>query len=186
MNSKFSSAVRPLVLLSVAAVLATGCATLSSTTARPLSTDESDAWAPRIQTLPVDIHGTIPGESAAQTVAAVDRGVDSSTGSNFQDTGLSLYSMPRVVVYIGGGSGPERNQYCALQPRATRATFAPKDAVVMRSALCDGPRPVAYARTTLAEANPNPVTVANAIERLKSDLVQSLPSPEPQPPEFGN
>jgi hypothetical protein len=74
------------------------------------------------------IRSTLPGESAAQTVAAVDRGVDvGGAGTNFQDTRL------------------------------------------MRSALCDGRRPV-----------------ANAIGRLKLDPVQSLPSQERQPPEFGN
>jgi hypothetical protein len=136
--------------------------------------------------VPVDVHGAIPDETEAQTVAAIDHGVAGQTGAVFKHTGLGLDSLPRVVVYIGGSAVPPRDQYCSLQPAAKRAASVPSNRLIVRSELCDGPRPVAYARTTLAESTPSDVAVADAIQRLKSDLVDSLPTPDPQPPEFGN
>ena len=168
--------VRPMTLLCLAAILASGCATVE----QPLSNDDPAAWASRIQSLPVDVHGAIPGQTSAQTMAAM--GVTGRVGAAFQNNGVSLYAMPRVVVYVGDSSVPARDQYCELKPTLNPAAFIPKSGVVVRSALCDGPRPVAYARMILAEANPSPATVAQAIERLKSDLWLSLP----RPPEFGN
>jgi hypothetical protein len=171
---------RPMALLSLAAVLASGCTTVE----RPLSNDDPDAWATRIKTLPIDVHSAIPGDISPQTIADAGHGVTARPGAAINNTGVSLYATARVVVYIGGGSVPTRDQYCALKPTINSATFVPESGVAVRAALCDGPRPVAYARMTLAEANPSPATVADAIERLKSDLVQSLPTPAPPPPEY--
>lgn len=170
------------VLASVAAILAAGCATV----AHPLAADPPAAWAGRIQSVPVDVHGAIPQQTEAQTVAAISHGVAGQSDAEFENTGLGLDSLPRVVVYIGGSSVPPRNQYCSPNPAANQATSVPGNGLVVRSELCDGPRPVAYARTTLAQSTPSDAAVAAAIERLKSHLVDSLPTPDPQPPEFEN
>ena len=169
-----------MALLTLAAVSASGCTTVE----HPLSWDDPAKWATRINTLPVDVHSSIPGETSAQTIAAIEHGVTASARAASNNTGASLYRTARVVVYIGGDSVPAHDRYCARKPTTTPATFVPESGVAVRAALCDGPRPVAYARTTLAEANPSPASVADAIERLKSDLVQSLPTPTPPPPEF--
>ena len=99
---------------------------------------------------------------------------------------LNLYTLPRVVLYIGGTSAPSRDQYCAWQPDANRQVAVAKDAVILRGALCDGPRPVAYARITIAEADSSNAALDRAVERLKSHLVASLPLPDPEPAEFGS
>jgi hypothetical protein len=174
----------PMALLSLVAVLAAGCATGPGRVAQAQASDEPDEWATRIRSLPVEIHGAVPGETASQTIAAIGHGVAQQAGAEFQHTGLSLYALPRVVVYVGGSSAPARDQYCALQPNTERPVPVPKNGVVVRSELCDGPRPVAYARMTLAEANPSAATMAQGIKRLESSLVGSLPPPEPPLPEF--
>ena len=171
-----------MVLASLAALSAGGCATV----ARPLAADQPDEWAGRIQSVPVDVHGVIPEQTEAQTVAAIDHGVAGKPDAKFEHTGLGLDSVPRVVVYIGGDAVPARDRYCALGSAANRATSVPSNGLVLRAELCDGPRPVAYARTMLAQSAPSDASVAKAIDGLKSDLVGSLPTPDPQPPEFGN
>jgi hypothetical protein len=177
-----SQRVCSIVLTSLAALSATGCATV----ARPLAADQPDEWASRIQSLPVAVHGVIPRRTEAQTVAAVDHGVADRPDTKFEHTGLGLDSVPRVVVYIGGGTVPTRDQYCSTDSEASRSPSASSNGLVVRAELCDGPRPVAYARTTLAQSTASDASVADAIQRLESDLVGSLPTPDPQPPEFGN
>jgi hypothetical protein len=174
----------PVAVLSLVAVLGAGCATNPGRVAQAQATDQPDEWATRIRSLPVEIHGAVPGETAAQTVAAVNHGVGQQAGTEFQHTGLSLYALPRVVVYVGGSSAPARDQYCELQPNTERPVPVAKSGVVVRSELCDGPRPVAFARITLADADPSPATLARGIEQLESSMVSSLPPPEPPLPEF--
>src|SRR5579863_4999995 len=105
-----------IVLASLAALSAGGCATV----ARPLAADQPDEWAGRIQSVPVDLHGVIPQQTEAQTVAAIDHGVDGKPDTKFERTGLGLDSVPRVVVYIGGGAVPARDRYCARGSAANR------------------------------------------------------------------
>ena len=181
MNAISSRRMCSIVLASLAALSAGGCATI----ARPLAADQPDEWAGRIQSVPVDVHGVIPQQTEAQTVAAIDHGVAGKPDAKFEHTGLGLDSVPRVVVYIGGNAVPARDRYCGRGSAPNRATSAPSNELVLRAELCDGPRPVAYARTMLAQSTPSDASVAQAIAGLKSDLVGSLP-PDQQPPEFGN
>lgn len=173
-------------LLSLVVLLASGCATGPRPVSHAFADDHPDDWAARIGSLPVEVHGAVPGESAAQTAAAIDHGVAQPDYAEFQHSGLDLYALPRVVLYIGGTSAPPRDGYCAWQPDTDRTVSVAKDGVVLRGGLCDGPRSVAYARGTLADPNSNVAALDRAVERLKSNLVASLPSPDPQPPEFGN
>jgi hypothetical protein len=133
---------------------------------------------------PVEVHATVPGETSAQTIAAIDHGVTQQPLADFEHTGVSLQAMPRVVVYIGGTSVPARDQYCALEPARNRSVTVPRNGTLIRSELCDGPRPVAYARLTIAAANLSDVSVAQAVQGLESKLVQNLAPPEPPLPEF--
>ena len=173
-------------VVSLVALLAAGCAAGPLPVARSLSNDHPDDWAGRMKSLPVEVHGAVTGESAAQTVAAIHHGVAQPDNTEFRNSGLNLYTLPRVVLYIGGTSAPSRDQYCAWQPDANRQVTVAKDAVILRGALCDGPRPVAYARITIAEADSSNAALDRAVERLKSHLVASLPLPDPEPAEFGS
>jgi hypothetical protein len=164
--------------------LASGCAAGPPRVTQAIAEDHPDVWATRVRQLPVEVHGTIPGETSAQTIAAIDHGVAEQAQVGFQHTGLSLQAMPRVVVYVGGTSVPARDQYCALEPTRDRSVTVPPNGTLIRSELCDGPRPVAYARLTIADAKLSDASVAQAVQRLESNLVRSLPTPELPPPEF--
>jgi hypothetical protein len=164
--------------------LASGCAVGPPRVTQAIAEDHPDVWATRIRELPVEVHGTVPGETSAQTIAAIDHGVAEQPQGDFQHTGLSLDAMPRVVVYVGGTSVPARDQYCALEPGRNRSVTVPRNGTLIRSELCDGPRPVAYARLTIADANLSAASVARAVRGLESKLVQSLPPPEPPLPEY--
>src|ERR1700724_3821204 len=98
-----------LALLSVAAALAAGCAANPSRVEQAIAADRPDDWARRIHSLPVEVHGALPGESAAQTIAAIDHGTANLADAEFGNTGRSLYAVPRVVVYIGGAEVPARD-----------------------------------------------------------------------------
>jgi hypothetical protein len=164
--------------------LASGCAAGPPRVTQAIAEDHPDVWATRVRELPVEVHGTVPGETSAQTVAAIDHGVAEQAQADFQHTGVSLRAMPRVVVYVSGTSVPARDRYCALEPGRNRSVTVPRNGTLIRSELCDGPRPIAYARLTIADANLSAARVAQAIQGLKSELVQSLPPPEPPLPEY--
>jgi hypothetical protein len=178
---------RTLALLSVAAALAAGCAANPSRVEQAISADRRDDWAQRIHSLPVEVHGALPGETATQTIAAIDHGTANLADTDVGKSGSSLYAVPHVVVYIGGAEVPARDQYCTLEPSTNRSVATPKNALILRSELCDGPRAVAFARITVPGADPTAGTLAGDIERIKSDLVQSLPLPQPvMPVDYSN
>jgi hypothetical protein len=164
--------------------LASGCAASPPRVSQAIAEDHPDAWVTRVRDLPVEVHGTVPGETNAQTAAAIDHGVTPQAQADFQHTGLNLQALPRVVVYVGGTSVPARDQYCALEPASNRLVTVPPNGTLIRSELCDGPRPVAFGRLTIDDANLSTASVARAVQGLESRLVQSLPPPEPPLPEY--
>jgi hypothetical protein len=171
----------------VTATLAVGCATNPSKVEQAIATDHPEDWGSRMASLPVEVHGALPGATAAQTAAVLQHGTAELAGAQFGTSGLSLYAMPRLVVYIGGAAAPARDEYCSLEPNTNRSVVAPKNALVLRSELCDGPRAVAYTRITLPEANPTAADLARSMERIKSDLVRSLQPLDPMlQPDYWN
>jgi hypothetical protein len=75
------------------------------------------------------------------------------------------------------------------KPSKGSRTFhvTPQNGLILRSELCDGPRAVAFARITVPEVEPTAKTVVRDIERIESDLVQSLPRPQPvMPVDYSN
>lgn len=186
-STQVSRRVRSLALLSVAAAVAAGCATNPPGVEQAVAADHPDDWAARMSSLPVQVHGAVPGETPAQTIADIKRATANQASTEFGNSGLSLDAIPRVVVYIGGTTAPARDQYCSLNPNTERSVAAPTNALILRSELCDGPRAVAYARITLPEANPTAETVARGVDRLEASLVRSLPPLEPMlQPDYWN
>jgi hypothetical protein len=170
-NSKTRSLliVRAFALTTIAAALgAAGCA--ATPLEQAVAADSPAAWSSKIQSLPVEVHGSVPGETAAQTIAAIDHGTAGEDGTE----SASLWATPRVIVYIGGTEAPARDQYCALDPDTNRSVATTHKGVIIREELCDGPRPVAYARSTLFDENPTAEAVARSVEQVKSNLVDSL------------
>jgi hypothetical protein len=184
--NKFHSFTRPasfrapvLALVAISAALAAGCANNPPRLEQAIANDHPDDWALRIGSLPVELHGTVPGETTTQTSAELDNATAKQAGAEVGNSGLSLYATPRVVVYVGGTEVPARDKYCAIEPEANRPVVSPESKVVLRSELCDGPRPVAYARVTIPATKPTAEQLAQGIDRAKSSLVQSLTPEEP-------
>jgi len=177
---------RPLVSLCLAAVLVAGCAANSPRMEQTAGDDSPHAWTSWIGSLPVEVHGTVPGETSAQTVAAIEHGVSGRDDGEASATGLDLKNMPRVVVYVGGPAAPWRDQYCSSEPNVNLSVPARKRGLVLLSELCDGTRPVAHAQVTLSETNPTAEMVARGVERTKSYLAQSLVPVEPDPERYRN
>jgi hypothetical protein len=86
--------------------------------------------------------------------------------------------------YIGGTEVPARHQYCTLEPSANRSVATPQNALILRSrfATARGPWP-----SRITEVEPTAKSVVRDIERIESDLVQSLPHPQPvMPVDYSN
>jgi len=176
----------PLVSLSLAAVLVSGCAAYSPSMGQKTGNDSPHAWNSWISSLPVEVHGTVPGGTSAQTVAAIEHGVTVQDVGEASATGSDLKNKPRVVVYVGGTGAPWRDQYCSPEPNGNLSVPVSKRNLVLLSELCDGTRPVAHAQITLSEANPTADMVARGIERTKSYLARSLVPVEPDPERYSN
>jgi hypothetical protein len=71
-SNRFSSQSRwsTVVLLPVAAAFAAGCVSNPPRTEHLVAADNAIAWASQIDSLPVEVHGVVPGETAAETTPA--------------------------------------------------------------------------------------------------------------------
>ena len=176
----------PLVSLSLAAVLVAGCAAHSPKMEQRTGDDSPGAWTSWISSLPVEVHGTVPGGTSAQTIAAIEHGVSGRDDGQAPATGLDLKNKPRVVVYVGGTAAPWRDQYCSPEPSVNLSAPARERGLVLLSELCDGTRSVAHAQITLSETKPTADMVTRGIERTKSYLAQSLVHVEPDPQRYNN
>jgi hypothetical protein len=106
--------------------------------------DSVDAWAPKLAILPIDVHGTIPGENEDQ---ALQRIANSTDGVRYArgEGGGSLLSAQRIVLYVGGDSLPVNTTYCDGTP-TPRTIKIPAGKIMMGAALCDGSRLVVTVR----------------------------------------
>jgi len=148
--------------------------------------DSPGAWTSWISSLPVEVHGTVPSGTSAQTAGVIEHAVSGRDDGAAAATGLDLKNKPRVVVYVGETVAPWRDQYCSPEPDMNLAVPARKRGLVLLSALCDGTRPVTHAQITLSETNPTADMVARGIERTKSYLARSLVPVEPDPQRYSN
>ena len=156
----------------LAALMAAGCVAAPPRTEQVYSQDHAAAWSTQIQQLPVEVHGAAPNLSAFMTVAGIDHGMAGGAAMPI--------SSRRVVLYIGGGAAPEPAQYCAAASSAIAESGAGPNQLPLRLALCDGPREVAYVGDSVPEAASTIASINRAVNRLKSGLIEDLPS-RPKP-----
>ena len=155
-------------------LLLTACAgTLHSRWAGPA--DSVDAWQPRIQAMPIEVHGAAPGASAAATLAAVNHGLnDAGRRANASDQ--------RIVLYVGGNTLPANDTYCQGAPSMRNVVVSARK-VLFASALCDGPRVVVTDRREVAPGQLDANHIAQAVKRSKTLLMFGLATSRAQPPE---
>ena len=165
------------LLVPAVALLFAGCAAGPQKIARACSADHSQNWASAIDRLPVEVHGQLPNATQAETISGIAYGVAGNPAQAFADTGVSLYATQRVVVYIGGHAVPEQGQYCAIAPAMHADKAATPDVLMVRSALCDGPRVIAYVRDSVPLQDLTATKVAATVDQSKAELVASLPLP---------
>jgi hypothetical protein len=82
--------------------------------------------------------------------------------------------MRRVVVYVGAVAAPDPEHYCQADAPAAPPAAVPPNSLMLRMALCDGSREVAYAHDAIADATATINTVNEAVKRLKDQMVKGL------------
>ncbi len=176
MNTYSRNAALRLVIPAIT-LLAAGCAVGPHKVAQAYYADDPQVWYPRIQALPVEIHGQLPSATHAEIISGVAYGVAGDPAKPFGDSGVSLYATQRVVAYIGGAAVPAKGQYCAMAPVMRTDSTARPGVLMLRTVLCDGPRAVAYVRDPVPAGNLSMAEVAVAIDQAKAELVAALPQP---------
>jgi hypothetical protein len=135
--------------------------------------DSTFAWAPKIATLPLDVHGSIPGQTAAQTIATVPLAITSAAYSDTNPDAPNLMEAQRIVLYVGGDQLPVNTTYCD-KSATLRTVKVVSGRVLLGAALCDGPRLVVTERQVV---KPEAVTVTamnSSIESAKKRLMVAL------------
>lgn len=175
---------RALMLLPLAFAMA-GCqGTLHTRWAE--QADTYDRWAPQMATLPVEVHGTIPGLSHAETVAHIPQGTTARRFSAEQPTAPGLTVAPRVVLYVGGDTLPTNSSYCSASPEL-RSVHHHKDDVMLAAALCDGPRLIDRSRRVVNADHLSAADLDTTIKSVESQLLFGLTVSQAQtPPEDNN
>lgn len=138
------------------------------------ATDSRDDWAKLIDTLPVEVHGNAPNMSEYKTIAGIDHGVSRERFLAFGITKPDLPVERRVVVYVGAVAAPAPDQFCASDAPAVPPGELPPNTVVLRMALCEAGREVAYAHDGLSDATATIARINDAVKELKRGMVQGL------------
>jgi hypothetical protein len=136
--------------------------------------DRPEDWAKTIDSLPVEVHGVAPNMTEYKTIAGIDHGASTERFLAFGITKPELPSLRRVVVYIGAGPAPGPEQFCAADAPRVPPDEVPPNTILLRMALCDGSREVAYAHDGMPDATATIATVNDAVNRLKHEMVKGL------------
>jgi hypothetical protein len=86
------------ILVSIAAVVSvTGCgATVHSRWAK--QRDSVDYWSPKLATIPINVHGTVPGSDSAETLARIPNGTNDDIYARKGET--SALPLPFVMDHV--------------------------------------------------------------------------------------
>ncbi|RDS84252.1 hypothetical protein [Dyella psychrodurans] len=144
--------------------------------------DSYDRWSPQMADMPIDVHGTIPGTTHADTVARVPQGTTATRYAAKNPQALGLESLPRVVLYVGGDRMPTNASYCSAAPVLKTADNDRGD-VMVASALCDGPRLVVRSRREVKADDLSSVQIASTLNSVKSRLLFGLTISPAQTPD---
>jgi hypothetical protein len=160
------------ILVLIAAVVAvTGCgATVHARWAK--RRDSVDYWSPKLATLPINVHGTVPGSEYAETLARIPNSTNDDIYTRGGET-PALSSMPRLELYVGGNRLPVNVTYCDKTP-TMRSVDIPAGKVMLAVAICDGPRLVATAREEFSPDEVSTNTMSHAVETMKAWLLYAI------------
>lgn len=136
--------------------------------------DRPEDWAKTIDSLPVEVHGNAPNMSEYKTIAGIDHGVSREHFLAFGITKPDLPEVRRVVVYVGAVAAPGPEQYCVSDAATVPPGEVPPNTVVLRMALCEGSREVAYAHDRISDATATIARVNEAVNQLKVEMVKGL------------
>ena len=159
------------LVLIAAGVAVTGCTqTVHARWAK--RQDSVDYWSPKLATLPINVHGTVPDSDYAETLARIPNGTNDEIYARAGATS-ALRSVPRLELYVGGNRLPVNVTYCDKTP-TMRSVNIPAGKVMLAVAICDGPRLVA---TAWEEYSPDEVathTMSHAVENMKAWLLYAI------------
>lgn len=158
-------------VLIAAVVSVTGCeATVHSRWAK--RRDSVDYWSPKLATIPINVHGTVPDSDYAETLARIPNGTNDYIYTQKGET-TALRSTPRLELYVGGNMLPVNATYCDKTP-TMRSVDVPANKVMLAVALCDGARLVATARDEFSPDEVETNTMSHSVERMKGWLLFAI------------
>ena len=135
--------------------------------------DSLDVWQPKMATLPIDVHGAIPGSSPDATLSAIRNATNSSVYAKAHPSASGLESQQRIVLYVGGETLPVNTTYCSATS-TMRAVKLSTGRVLVGSALCDGSRLVVTARQEVEAEDATNATMEHTITTAKERLLVAL------------
>jgi hypothetical protein len=145
--------------------------------------DSAEAWQTTMTTIPIDVHGAIPGDTTVQTATLVNGGTTMAAFDAAHAGQASLERSRRIELYVDTDKLPASNSYCAAEPSLESVQNAKGGAEVV-GALCDGPRLVATEVVHLDSRNADIARVPQGIDMFKSKLLDGLVAATNQTPPY--
>ena len=153
-----------------ALLLVSACST-SITDYGSLQVDDTGRWSPVVDQLPVELHGTIKGRSAAELAELFPSTIKAPRYASLGPVAVSPLPS-RIVFYIDQAELPEGQALCKGgfqgQQGAREGEFAQ-----VTAALCDGPRLVSYATGRL-RAPQEDGFLKSGFQMFDAQLVEAL------------
>jgi len=153
-------------------MLITGCSgVLQTTWAEP--SDTVQAWAPSMDTIPVQVHQLSSEPSAVVTPTAVPNltFVTASSVAN-APSNVGEFAARRVVLYVGSEQVPTPETYC--KKTATLYSLPKTQGVLVAAALCDGSRLVDSYRRVYGANDIQQRGWSKVVKTMKSKLLWGL------------
>jgi hypothetical protein len=153
-----------------AAVLLGGCALTTVTSSSNPSRAAASAWAD-YDTLPVELHGVVPGETKAQLAALFP--------PYHAPQYAALGDLPRadtgrrMVLFVNPVAALPRAELCEGRGRFERAVQQGRSAYV-QGALCDGGRVISTASGYVLTRDMTPKELSHDFATIRDQLYQSL------------
>ena len=138
--------------------------------------DSQNQWSKKVFKLPIELHGSIPGESSEVTAAKIANAIPAEKSSTTSLGNVGVVGRQRVVLYLDESRVPARDDFCSVS-KTYRDVPKESNGVVLRAALCDGPRIVSYAKKSLSIDKVSSDKVGTQVASLESALVDSLYQP---------
>jgi hypothetical protein len=125
-----------------------------------------------LATIPINVHGTVPGSDSAETLARIPNATNDDIYSR-GGASSNLRSIPRLELYVGGNTLPVNATYCDKTP-TMRSVDIPTGKVMLAVAICDGSRLVATAREEFSPDEVATHTMSHAVENMKAWLLYAI------------